>query len=523
MAVHWACNKLLNGDVEKIVLCRPAVEAGEKFGFLPGDITEKVNPYLHPLWDSLQIILGPAKLGILVRDKKIEVAPLAFMRGRAQPLSEQVLTPSGFVAMGTLQVGDHVIGQDGTSKKILGVFPQGKKDIVRIRFEDGTSTTCSLDHMWLTESRSEYRHKKGFSIKTTAEIKKNILLNSGQKNHKIPIMKPALLKEQKLPISPYLLGVLLGDGHVGTSPCLTISTNDEEIIERCSTELATGHRIARISQSRYDYRITSGRRTSVLKKHLKALGLLDKRSYEKFIPTLYKDGSVKQRLAILQGLMDTDGSVYKDKGKPRAEFYSTSEKLASDVAYIVRSLGGVAYITKSECSGKIGGSVNGRPIVHRRPSYTVIITLPAFNPFHLRRKRRQYSPRYKPYKLIESIEDIGTEETMCISVEDDLYVTSDFIVTHNTFNDAVIILDEAQNTTSLQMKMFLTRLGRKSRMIINGDMTQSDLQKKDSGFLEAVKLLKGIRKIAHFDLQGSDIVRHPLVHQIVQAYEQGKK
>ena len=82
-----------------------------------------------------------------------------------------------------------------------------------------------------------------------------------------------------------------------------------------------------------------------------------------------------------------------------------------------------------------------------------------------------------PRRYIESIEPAGTEEAVCIRVDaaDSLYVTEDFLLTHNTLNDAFIILDEAQNTTAEQMKMFLTRLGFGSKIVVTGDVTQVDL------------------------------------------------
>ncbi len=87
-------------------------------------------------------------------------------------------------------------------------------------------------------------------------------------------------------------------------------------------------------------------------------------------------------------------------------------------------------------------------------------------------------------------------------------------------NDSFIILDEAQNTTSPQMKMFLTRMGNRSKMVINGDITQIDLPKNEKcGLLEAIELLAGIPGLAFIYFEKSDIVRHPLVESIVQAYE----
>jgi len=89
-----------------------------------------------------------------------------------------------------------------------------------------------------------------------------------------------------------------------------------------------------------------------------------------------------------------------------------------------------------------------------------------------------------------------------------------------TLNDAFVILDEAQNATSEQMRMFLTRLGFQSKAVVTGDVTQTDLPRgARSGLAEAVRLLRGIEGIATCHFSDADVVRHPLVQRIVVAYE----
>ena len=124
-------------------------------------------------------------------------------------------------------------------------------------------------------------------------------------------------------------------------------------------------------------------------------------------------------------------------------------------------------------------------------------------------------------RFIDSIEPAGEAETVCIQVgaEDSLYVTDDFLVTHNTLNDSFIILDEAQNTTPEQMKMILTRLGFNSKMVVTGDITQIDLPKNEgSGLVVISDILKNIEGIEFVRFGGEDVVRHRLVQKIVEAY-----
>ena len=124
-------------------------------------------------------------------------------------------------------------------------------------------------------------------------------------------------------------------------------------------------------------------------------------------------------------------------------------------------------------------------------------------------------------RVVESIEPAGEADTVCIQVgaQDSLYVTDEFLVTHNTLNDSFIILDEAQNTTPEQMKMILTRLGFNSRMVVTGDVTQIDLPKHEgSGLVVVGEILEGIEGIEFVRFGGEDVVRHRLVQRIVEAY-----
>src|SRR5215475_12984508 len=140
LAMALAVAALSDREVGRIILTRPAVEAGERLGFLPGDMLAKVDPYLRPLFDALYDMLDPDRANTYMERGTIEVAPLAFMRGRAQPLSNKVLTPDGFRPIGSLRVGDLVTGSDGRPTPVIGVYPQGNKPVFRVRTQDRAST-----------------------------------------------------------------------------------------------------------------------------------------------------------------------------------------------------------------------------------------------------------------------------------------------------------------------------------------------------------------------------------------------
>jgi len=245
------------------------------------------------------------------------------------------------------------------------------------------------------------------------------------------------------------------------------------------------------------------------------------------VPELYLYNSANVRLAVLQGLLDTDGGPVTQRARTcRVQYTTTSPRLRDDVTFLVRSLGGVAYTRVRPALGRTPGLAHGRPVYHRHDAYNVDIRLPAgIEPFRLTRKREKYRAAGgggRPMRFIESIEPAGTAQAVCISVAaaDSLYTTEDFLLTHNTLNDSFIILDEAQNTSPEQMKMFLTRLGFGSKIVVTGDVTQVDLPSGQTSGLRVVQdILDGVDDVYFSRLTSHDVVRHKLVADIVDAYE----
>jgi phosphate starvation-inducible PhoH-like protein len=255
------------------------------------------------------------------------------------------------------------------------------------------------------------------------------------------------------------------------------------------------------------------------------LGLAGAKSDDKFVPVEYLRNTPDVRLAVLQGLFDTDGGPVTQGGRTcRIQYGTASEQLADDVAFLVRSLGGVVYRRVRKAQGRKPGFAGGHQVHHRGDAHILDIRLPmGVIPFRLARKVAKYdvSGGGRPMRFIDRIEPAGVEEAACIQVaaEDSLYVTEDFLLTHNTLSDSFIILDEAQNTTGEQMKMFLTRLGFGSKMVVTGDITQIDLPGgANSGLRSAVQILDGVDDIHISELTSADVVRHRLVSEIVDAY-----
>ncbi len=532
LAMAKAVKALQAKEVNRIILTRPAVEAGERLGFLPGTLYEKIDPYLRPLYDALHDMLDPDSIPRLITAGTIEIAPLAYMRGRCQPVATPVLTPDGFRTIGSLTVGDLVIGSNGKPTPVLGVYPQGEKDIYRVTTQDGASTLASGDHLWAVATRDDRRRGKPLRVLTTRDMIGNLRANHYHR-YELPMHSaPVCFPHREIPMDGYALGLLLGDGCLTGSTTPSFATGDPELAYELK-RLLPGTEVRPVGGPNYHLsQLTSPWSTTALVENpvtgaARRLGLYGTRSTTKFVPELYLYNSHKVRLAVLQGLLDTDGGPVTQKNRTcRIQYSTTSPHLRDDVIFLVRSLGGIAYQRTRPAAGRAPHLAKGHLVHHRHDAHIVDIRLPeSVEPFRLTRKRDAYQAAGgggRPMRFIESIEPAGTAEAVCISVAaaDSLYTTEDFLLTHNTLNDSFIILDEAQNTSAEQMKMFLTRLGFGSRMVVTGDVTQVDLPSGQVSGLRVVQdILDGIEDIHFARLTSHDVVRHRLVGKIVDAYD----
>jgi phosphate starvation-inducible PhoH-like protein len=531
LAVAMAVAALDAREVSRIILTRPAVEAGERLGFLPGDIQAKVDPYLRPLFDALYDMLDPERVMTYLDNGVIEVAPLAFMRGRAQPLATPVLTPTGWRPIGELRVGDLVTGSDGLPTPVVGVYPQGSKEVFRVRAQDGGSTLCCAEHLWQVFTASDRRRGKPGRVLETREMVGR-LRSFHQRRYELPLLSaPVEFEPREVPMDPYALGLLLGDGCLTTATTPSFSTRDQELADGLQIAL-DGIELRQKSPGDYVLRNVDAKRGGVIVTNpvtaiLRELDLAGTNSKTKFVPQQYLYNASAVRLAVLQGLLDTDGGPVSQRARScRIQYTTCSERLRDDVVFLVRSLGGVAYWRCREAAGRKPGLANGRPVYHRLDAFILDIRLPRqVEPFRLERKREIYERDGggRPMRFVEEIEPAGEAETVCIQVaaEDSLYVTDDFLVTHNSLNDSFVILDEAQNTSPEQMKMFLTRLGFGSKMVVTGDITQIDLPRDQrSGLIVVGEILDAVADINFVRFGSADVVRHQLVQRIVAAYDE---
>lgn len=368
------------------------------------------------------------------------VAPVIVIQGsvqsfKAQPLSSPVHTPNGWRTMGELKVGDVVSTPDGKDALINGVQDHGVQDVFEFTLSDGRKTRASKDHLWKVirakkrKTLSPGRKSDQWNVSSNSEVltTEQIIqgMKSGEYRFTIPVpTSPVEKPEKSLPLDPYFLGLMLGDGEIHW-PNLRISTHDSEIVESVNKAVKS-HELN--TENGTDYFFVGGPRS--LADKFQQLGLLGTYSHTKFIPRKYLEASTSQRMELLRGILDSDGTA-----NGGVDLRSTSLELIKGTQELVFSLGGVASHVKRE--GYYISSTGER--VDCRDYYILTISMPHPSAcFKLTRKKEKVSHTHRRLRtlgsLIESVKQVESEEVRCIHLdnEEHLYITDDYIVTHNT-------------------------------------------------------------------------------------------
>ena len=439
------------------------------FSFLPEDeyrtLVKKISVLL-PLINIPEVIMpvigwfGAVSLKPLLREVGVRFPLLNVFgtmgSGKLLPNSEPVLTPNGWRKNGELKIGDFVIGRNGEATRILGVYPQGEQQIVRVTFSDGSWVRCSWDHLWSVQTPDDTcrRPNRWRTLTTRQLVDIGLIDSAGNRRWKIPVVSPVIYDPVTLPMDPYLFGVLLGDGSMAAGSLKL--TTDEEIVDAIALVGTKG-------KHKSDGVVEFTERKGEIRGKLKELGAWGKHSWEKQVPPVFLRGTPSERLALLQGLFDTDGYAIGNGG---VEFCSTSENLVDCVVELTQSLGGVAHgrrVTASTYTYK------GERRKGRRAERVTLKFPPSIIPFRLSRKRDAYQSvtKYPPARLIAHVEEDGVEEATCIKVEaeDNLYVTRSFVVTHNTTILSKVLMSllgitgvtNSANTTKFILRVLLSQ------------------------------------------------------------------
>lgn len=370
--------------------------------------------HIEPLDD----LLGP------MRPKQLVIGAGRPGMGKAQPLDARILTRAGWRTMGSLSVGDELASVDGAGSTVIGIFPQGQRQVYCVTLSDGRSTECCGEHLW----KVRYREWDADRILSTDQIREMLTKARYRNRLSIDLFGGDFGSAQQLPLDPWLLGFLLGDGSICGGQ-VRFSTKDPEIVEAVSARLPADL-IARYAGG-YDYKITGGARggsANSIMDTLRGMGIYETRSHDKFIPQIYLDANREARVQLLRGLMDSDGWA-ETKGAIR--FSTASSDLAEGVCELIRSIGGVCSIRSRTTSYTYKGEKRAG-----RVSYTCRIRLsdPA-EVFTLQRKIDRVGRTKNTVRLnISRVDPVRVDQVQCISVSHPsrLYVTDGYIVTHNT-------------------------------------------------------------------------------------------
>lgn len=342
------------------------------------------------------------------------------LEGKALAVDTPVPTPVGWRTMADLKVGDTVFGIDGSPCRVVAatevMFGRPCYDVL---FSDGQVITADASHLWVTTTKTVRKHGRGGPAAITTSDIAASLRAGDEVNHHVALASPVQYAESDLPIDPYVLGVWLGDGTSDKAE-VTCGRGDEQVLDEIR---AAGYAVWPASGV-CAYRIGGlGRgqehRARDLSSTLRAVGLLN----NKHAPLAYLQASPEQRLALLQGLMDSDGYI---DVSGRCEFVSTRECLSDSVVELAASLG-------------------LRPVKRKKPvtfrgvdhgvAYQVTFT-PRIPVFRLARKLARLSTgRQQHHRGIVDAQPVGSRPVRCIQVSapDGLFLVGPtFIPTHNS-------------------------------------------------------------------------------------------
>jgi deoxycytidine triphosphate deaminase len=387
----------------------------------PVNLTEEVvveqgDPFvIHP---------GEFVLGRTLEWVELPDDIVARIEGKALALDTPIPTPTGWKLMDQLQIGDLVFDERGQPTAVIDATEvMTGRECREVVFSDGTSLVCDLDHQWEVQTKYD-RQRGGARVMTTRDMEKRLRVAEHEYSYHVAQAAPVRYSPKPQRIDPYVLGVWLGDG---TSTKAEVTSIDAPILQELEhagypVTPASGPLAYRVGGAGHTRDQRTGRyaRNDSLSSRLRDLGLLG----EKHIPTAYLQGSVEQRRALLEGLMDTDGYV---DSIGRCELTTVQPYLADQYFELIASLGHRPKLAKK--TAWLYGLNCG-------PKYEIAFT-PSEPVFRLPRKlaRQKRSGAFRRGRAIKAIRRVDSVPVRCIQVASPrgLYLaTRSFVPTHNS-------------------------------------------------------------------------------------------
>lgn len=336
--------------------------------------------------------------------------------------STPVMTLCGWKRHGDLRVGDYVYAPDGRLREVLGVSSKIFETAYRVTFDDGSEIDAGGAHLWSIEreevsAATKWRRKRSQTVVPTTDLlAANVTKGTYARPDRIPVTAPIYLPPRDYLIDPYIFGAWLGDGS-SSSGHIYVAGHDLEHFRQHADAVV---QMPQVEGCQPFYRI----KIDGLQTRLRLLGVL----HDKHIPDQYLMGSIEQRLALLQGLMDTDGMIDADG---MCHFTNKNRGIADGVKELAESLGCKAFLTSRYTI--LNGTRYG-------PHFKVTFA-PQIQVFRLPRKaarvKSQYSVRTR-HRYVKSVESVGKKLVKCISVEGGVYLAGrSNIATHNSLQVSV--------------------------------------------------------------------------------------
>jgi len=497
-AVLWSNNPysvadLADKDLPNLGAYRKKIDASRA---LDGIGTAKLPPGCE-LWDYQKATLD------YLLDRKGGINGDQPGLGKRLPVSEPVLTPKGWVENAELSAGDWVYGHDGKPVQVEAVYPPQKSTVWKVIFSDGRYVRCDAEHLWEVERRGGHSFKT--EVLTTQQIMDwGLTVGGGTRNglsrriarFYVPLVQPIDHAPIPFDIHPYLLGALIGDGSLtGTRIAISTPDIDAEVIENAKKYLPSDFHF---NENRHpacpQYAISKPTKDAAFYHKIKALGL-NVKSPDRFIPEIYFMGSISQRMDLLSGLMDTDGSCIRN----RTTYHTKSAQLAQDVAQLVRSLGGWAKVRVYERSDGKGIDYQVNVKTH-------------FCPFNLSRKAAQWRPSNIKLAVSEIVQD-GEESQRCIKISDPrgLFVTRGYTLTHNT-PTSIAYCNEREAQRVLVIVPASVRLQWAAQIKAWSTIPMVKVS-------TMLKVKDGIHPTAHYQILSYDTARNPAIIRAISKYE----
>lgn len=355
--------------------------------------------------------------------------------GKALPNSTLIPTVNGMKKVGEIKVGDLLYDRNGKPSKVLAVYPQGKKEVYKITFGDSREALCCNEHIWYVHKRTWGDKNKFKEYTVNQMLEEKILGNSRDAQFYIPISKAIEKEKINYEIPPYIIGAFLANGCCMSHNRLTLSTGNKDVPELICSFIPGLKYKEGYEQYKWQFYIKEPYQQNFLttKNFLKEFqNEICQYSYNKKIPETYKNGSIQQRLELLQGLLDGDGSISKVGGTIR--YTSTSLQLIKDIREVLWSLGYNSRLFEEK-----------RTELYTNKCYYILINIPNCekHKLFLLKRKKDIALKYKDIKQkkdfdrtsIRSIEKMNYKEDMtCFYVdnEEHLFLMNDYIVTHNT-------------------------------------------------------------------------------------------